>query len=120
MNKEMMKEFRCRRCGECCRGEGFVKAAEQEIIKMAEYLGLSVDKFKEIYVEPSLFNEYWLKEQPNRDCIFLRDNECMVNPVKPEQCREFPFSWSNTDSDSTCPAMREILRKKAASGNEKS
>jgi len=111
MTKFDPEKFICKKCGECCRGEGFVKVTEDEIRKMADYLGESPEEFKKNWIKSSLFEGYWLKEKPNRDCIFLENNMCKVHPVKPEQCRNFPFSWNNSDSIITCPALREIREK---------
>jgi len=107
-NKTLKEQFICRKCGECCRGEGFVKVTEPEIVKMAEYLGETAEEFKSRWLRPALFDDFWLKEKPNKDCIFLENSQCLVHAVKPAQCRAFPFSWSNLDSISICPGLNEI------------
>ncbi len=32
-------------------------------------------------------------ERPNNDCIFLTDSGCSIYPVRPIQCRSYPF-WA--------------------------
>jgi len=102
------KTFQCRQCGNCCRGEGFVRATEDEIMQMSAFLGISPEDFQSKYTRSSLFRGYWLAENPNKDCVFLEGNRCLVHPVKPTQCRIFPFGWKNLDSITTCPALKEI------------
>jgi len=110
--------FQCLGCGNCCRGEGFVTVSETEIERMAGYLKISVERFKETYTVGAIFGDYWIREKPNRDCIFLENNRCLVHPVKPDQCRSFPFSWSNKDSAEICPAMRKLASCGLRGGKE--
>jgi Fe-S-cluster containining protein len=53
---------------------------------------------------------FHLKSQPvpELDCIFLVDNLCAIQPVKPQQCRTFPFEWINDDSYETCEGLRAL------------
>ena len=46
-----------------------------------------------------------LKEQPDGACIFLAGNECTVQPVKPQQCRDFPNLWNFPGFEKTCRAI---------------
>jgi Fe-S-cluster containining protein len=85
--------FRCTGCGKCCTGfPGYVWVDEDEIQKMAEFLGISIDLFKRKYTRQR-DNRYALIELPSRnfDCIFLQDKQCRVYAVRPRQCRTFPF-----------------------------
>ncbi|HEV8050891.1 MAG TPA: YkgJ family cysteine cluster protein, partial [Parachlamydiaceae bacterium] len=38
---------------------------------------------------------YALVEKKNYDCIFLKDKKCSVYPVRPTQCRTFPWWMQN-------------------------
>ena len=111
MDKLLSEKFICRKCGNCCRGSGFVKVTPSDIRAIADYLGLTEQQFEDRYTTPSLFEDYWLAEKPNRDCIFLEDNLCKIHPVKPEQCRAFPFSWVNRDTMETCPALKDAMER---------
>ncbi|MBN1900133.1 YkgJ family cysteine cluster protein [Candidatus Sumerlaeota bacterium] len=115
MDKISLENFHCQQCGECCSGEGVVNVTEEEISRIADYLGVSVEEFKEKWTRAAFFKGYWLQEKPNKDCIFLEGNQCVIQPVKPEQCRSFPFSWENLDSIKTCPALKELRQE----GNRK-
>jgi len=35
-----------------------------------------------------------LQEKTNGKCVFLDRNDCSVQPVKPQQCRDFPNLWN--------------------------
>ncbi len=105
---EELKGFVCRGCGDCCRGEGFVSVTLEEMRRMSALLNISEEEFLEHYAFRSAFGDYWLKEQENRDCIFLRNNRCLVHEAKPAQCRNFPYTWSNEDSSTVCPALKQL------------
>jgi len=43
-------QFQCLQCGNCCRGEGFVSATEDEVREMADYLHLAIEDFRNRYI----------------------------------------------------------------------
>jgi uncharacterized protein len=88
--------FACTECGKCCTGEpGYVWISQEEIEEMAAFLEIPVKEFVERYTR-QVDGELSLKEYPRTyDCIFLRDNKCMVYKARPKQCRTFPF-WEET------------------------
>jgi len=50
-----------------------------------------------------------LQEKPDGTCIFLEENDCTVQPVKPQQCREFPNLWNFPGFEKICRAIpREV------------
>lgn len=108
MEKISLENFNCRQCGECCRGDGVVNVTEEEIARIAAFLDISEEEFKEKWTRSTFFKGYRLQEKPDKDCIFLENKNCTIQPVKPEQCRTFPFSWDNLDSIKTCPALKEL------------
>ena len=82
--------FECQKCGRCCRGEpGVVWVNRDEIVGMSEHLGISVDEFRHRYLRRVGFR-LSLKERDNGDCVLYRDG-CAAYPVRPRQCRTFPF-----------------------------
>lgn len=95
--------FECSQCGSCCGGcPGYVWVTEEETVKIAEYLKMDVDDFVQKY----LFEEnsrLSLREQSNYDCICLEQNgngkRCKIYPVRPEQCRTWPFWKYNIKSE---------------------
>jgi uncharacterized protein len=46
-----------------------------------------------------------LAEKPNGECVFLDGNDCSVQPVKPQQCRDFPNLWSHPGFEKICRAI---------------
>lgn len=50
-----------------------------------------------------------LQEKPSGACVFLIGNDCAVQAVKPQQCRDFPNLWRHPDADKLCRAIpREV------------
>ena len=95
--------FTCTGCGSCCRGEGYVWMTPPEIEAIAGFLGITTDDFGRRYlrrVGPSLS----LTEKKNHDCVFW-DDGCTVYPVRPTQCRTFPFWPENIASPGAWEAV---------------
>jgi Fe-S-cluster containining protein len=91
-----MDNFNCKQCGRCCQWAGYVHLKDSEVDKIASFLGIEISEFTNIYTRLTE-NRTGLSliEKPDNSCIFLAgDNKCMINPVKPEQCQRFPFSWN--------------------------
>ncbi|MCX7766422.1 MAG: YkgJ family cysteine cluster protein [Candidatus Sumerlaeia bacterium] len=99
-----LENFVCKRCGNCCRGEGFVKITPEEARIIATFLKITVPEFYRNYTV-KLADVVWLKDKPNKDCIFLEDNLCVIHPVKPKQCRDFPRKWHTADVASYCQGL---------------
>ena len=50
-----------------------------------------------------------LQDKPNGECIFLEGNDCSVQSVKPQQCRDFPNLWNFPGFEKICHAIpREV------------
>jgi Fe-S-cluster containining protein len=82
--------FECRRCGHCCRGApGFVWVTRAALDRIAAFLKVDPDELRTTSVR-RVGSRLSLLERPNGDCIFYADG-CTVYPVRPEQCRTFPF-----------------------------
>jgi Fe-S-cluster containining protein len=89
--------FKCTGCGKCCTGSpGYVWVTEEEIQEMAETLHISVDLFVRRYIRQR-DNRYALIEMKAKDydCVFLKDNKCLVYQARPSQCRTFPWWKEN-------------------------
>lgn len=50
-----------------------------------------------------------LKERPNGECVFLEGVDCAVQPVKPQQCRDFPNLWNFPGFEETCRAIPRLV-----------
>ena len=104
---EMKNSFLCRKCGNCCKVPGYVRISEAETDKIAGYLEMSSREFNEKYTFLTQDRRSLsLREKDNGSCIFLSDStgECIINPVKPEQCVNFPFKWNFDGWETICKA----------------
>ncbi|SFV64464.1 FIG00469387: hypothetical protein [hydrothermal vent metagenome] len=88
----------CDSCGgACCTGEsGYIWAKYAEIEKMADFLELTIEEFATIYLR-KVKHRYSIIEKKldegNYACIFFDNSlkRCSIYPVRPSQCRTFPF-----------------------------
>lgn len=117
--------FTCSQCGNCCTGgPGYVWISKGEIALLAEHLKITPEEVVETYCR-KIDGKFSLKERRTPaglyDCIFLKEmkvpigagrrgvsegNEqvvhtiraCSVYPVRPLQCRTWPFWPENLSS----------------------
>jgi uncharacterized protein len=89
-------QFRCTRCGNCCTGPpGFVWVNDEEISAIARYRSETKEQTEALYTR-LCDGERSLKEKANGDCVFYdRQAGCTIYPVRPRQCRTWPFWESN-------------------------
>ncbi|RMG39915.1 MAG: YkgJ family cysteine cluster protein [Planctomycetota bacterium] len=95
--------FQCTRCGNCCTGApGFVWVTDEEIAAIADYLGTSVGEVRLLHTR-LVGARVSLREYPNGDCVFFdsQTRRCTIYPVRPVQCRTWPFWRSNLASPET-------------------
>lgn len=92
--------FACTQCGNCCTGTpGFVWVNDAEIAALAEFRGEAEEQVRGLYTRSEGGTRRSLKEKPNGDCVFYdRMAGCTVYPVRPRQCRTWPFWDCNTES----------------------
>ena len=99
--------FRCTLCGACCAGEpGYVWLTDEETAAIAVYRKEPLEEFIAIFTR-SVGQQRSLRERVNGDCIFYdRAQGCTIYPVRPRQCRTWPFWESNVataeDWEETC------------------
>ena len=91
--------FRCTRCGNCCTGEpGHVWVNAEELAAIAEHRGEPVEEVVALYTYVG-YRGRSLREKGNGDCVFYdRQAGCTIYPVRPRQCRTWPFWESNVRS----------------------
>lgn len=96
----------CQRCTACCRWPGQVRLTDDEIARMAVHLGLSENEFIQRFTRIRADRRgLALQDKPNGECIFLEDEACAVQPVKPQQCRDFPNLWNFPGFEQVCHAV---------------
>jgi len=100
----------CQRCTACCRWPGQVLLSDEEITRLAAFKGLSEHDFIQQFAKLRPDRRgLALKEQPDGACIFLEGENCAVQPVKPQKCREFPNLWNFPGFEKVCHAIpREV------------
>jgi Fe-S-cluster containining protein len=91
--------FRCTRCGHCCTGApGYVWVDEAEVEAIARFRGEVPAEAEAVYTRAAL-GRRTLREKASGDCVFYdRQAGCTVYPVRPRQCRTWPFWESNVAS----------------------
>jgi Fe-S-cluster containining protein len=93
-------KFTCTQCGNCCTGpEGYVWINEAEIKAMADHFKLLPFEFLRRYARK--LNGRWslneIEFEGQYDCVFLAEDPatgrrgCSIYPVRPTQCRTWPF-----------------------------
>ena len=94
----------CKGCGLCCKIEGFVFLREGEAEKIAKYLNMDVYSFTGKYCRIVNRKLLALKDKPeSNECIFLDENNlCTIYEVRPKQCKDFPFAWTNPKLPEGC------------------
>ena len=115
-------KFTCSQCGNCCTGgPGFVWISREEIGRLAEFLRLTANQVIDQYCR-KIDGHFSLKEYRNArgeyDCAFLKEEKverpssgtngdetvvltrrgCTIYPVRPLQCRTWPFWDGNLAS----------------------
>lgn len=96
----------CQRCTACCRWPGQVRLTEEEITRIAAFKGLSESLFIQQFMRLREDRQgLALKERPNGECVFLEGDDCSIQPVKPQQCRDFPNLWNFPGAEKSCRAI---------------
>jgi hypothetical protein len=98
-------------CTACCEQKGFVYLTEADVVRVAEFLGMSAVEFERKHVYRT-GKRRRLRVPKDSQCSFLREGGCSIHPAKPTQCRIFPYwpellesrrEWNKTAR--YCPGM---------------
>jgi Fe-S-cluster containining protein len=104
--------FQCQPgCTNCCSRPGEVYLTAEDVARIAASLDLTPGQFKKKFCQEG---EDGLRLTTPRDknCHFLQEDGCAIHPVKPVQCRTFPFwpenvrnkrAWKRVGQ--TCPGI---------------
>ncbi len=96
--------FKCQRCGRCCSGpsEGYIWITSPEIKLIADFVKIKPEQLRQNYLKRIGLRMTIIEQPHTKDCIFLREingqKGCMIYPVRPSQCRIWPFWPSNLTS----------------------
>lgn len=114
MDEALLREFQCLRCGKCCMWEGPVRVNEEEIKAIASFLQIPLEEFiqKDTVLAPDR-KSLSLKEAPDGACVYYDKAQhlCMLQSVKPAQCKAFPFTWNFPGWDDVCEGGKALKKK---------
>ncbi len=100
-------------CSACCEMEGEVYLTEQDMFRIASHLSMAPADFEAKHVHRTPRSRR-LRKPPDRQCLFHEEGRCRIHPIKPVQCRVFPFwpeiietaeAWNETAT--RCPGMNK-------------
>jgi Fe-S-cluster containining protein len=131
-----LPQFECTKCGACCRNDSLlITVTGSDIARIAMALELGPEEILralDFYIAdqkkslplglqdiPAPLTERGpaiiaLKKMENGDCIFLKDNLCMIHAIRPIVCRSFPFVfhehedeqfWGLSAAKHICPGL---------------
>ena len=96
----------CQRCAACCRWPGQGCLTDAEISRLAGFRGLTEGTFIQQFTRLAQDRRgLALMDQPTGQCIFLDGENCAVQAVKPQQCRDFPNGWNFPGFEQICRAV---------------
>lgn len=83
--------FECTMCGDCCRRPGVVEVRQDELRAIARFRGTTVYELIMRLEMDFSDGSWWLEVRKGESCAFLENDRCAIEPVKPRQCRAYPF-----------------------------
>jgi len=83
----------CTICNICCL-DGVLHLDETDLKKISKYLKISLKTLIEQYAD---YNLKTGKIRIIMPCSFLKNNKCIIYPVRPEVCRNYPVFVQNND-----------------------
>ena len=94
------------RCNRCCQWPGQVKLRDEEVVAIARFLEMDVYQFTDelTRLRPGR-DGLSLIDQADGSCVFLQGGGCAIQPVKPQQCRDFPNKWNFPGWRAICEAI---------------
>ena len=81
--------FECQRSGNCCRRPGYVYFTRDDVDAAARFVGLTRGEFVRRHL--SVTGRRFVLEVDSAGCRFFDGDGCTIHPVKPLQCRSWPF-----------------------------
>ena len=99
-------DFSCTGCGKCCKVDGDVWLAPEEVLQITQHLGLNITEFRGNFIKAEVLptdgneEESWMcLKRDEGACIFLGEgNMCKIYEHRPIQCQTYPF-WPSLLSD---------------------
>jgi uncharacterized protein len=83
----------CVSCQKCCKW-GHAVLCDEDILEISNFLEMSVNEFIDTYIDGKIlleFGVYAIHSEPNKaGCIFISRDGCLIYPVRPKKCVQFP------------------------------
>lgn len=107
-----MKAFDCKQCGKCCYGEWGIRVGKEERERIARFLDMSPETFEAQYCREKNGRLYIETGQDKFCTFFNKEKQCLIHPVKPGTCSNWPFypaivkdedTWQ--DARNACPGF---------------
>ncbi len=102
-----LKDFECVKCGNCCIISGYVRITDSEIDAIASFLNIPEEIFIGTYtILTEDRRSLSLIERQDASCIFYdKIKGCLINEVKPQQCKDFPYKWKYNNLSQICKGV---------------
>ena len=82
-------------CTTCCRRPGTVTLTREDVVRIAQYLGMSIRRFEKKYTDRVDGFSCLRLQGEEHTCPFLGGDDqrgwCRVHAAKPTQCATYPF-----------------------------
>ncbi len=86
--------FSCRKCGQCCTGQGGIVLARHDLQRLCDFFGLAEADFISTYAV--VRNSKLQLRVSGNECVFFKSGQgCSVHEYKPDICRAWPFFRGN-------------------------
>ncbi len=87
-----------------------MRLSDEDLARLAKFKGLEEAEFIQKFTRLDRYRRgLSLEEKSNGECVFLDGNDCSVQPVKPQQCRDFPNGWNFPGFEKVCRAVPRSL-----------
>ena len=105
----------CQRCTACCKWPGDVYVEDEEVTRIARFLGMEEHEFVQDYtrIRANRTGLSLVDKDGSTECIMLEDGGCRIHEVKPEQCRGFPNVWNFPGWRKECQAIAVPIKGEA-------
>ena len=106
-----INHFECKRCGKCCKWDGPVRVSQEEIAAIAAFLNLPESIFIRDHTELAYDRKSLsLMEKADGSCAWYDEEKkaCILQSVKPAQCRKFPAEWNFPGWDDICEGGKAL------------
>ena len=88
---------------------------DAEVTAIAEFLGMEEHEFVQEYtrIRANRTGLSLIDKDGSTECIMLEGDSCLINAVKPEQCRGFPNVWNFPGWEKECEAIAVPIKGEA-------